>query len=111
MIFTLTVAKLREVVEYLKLRYEKQVPEPVFFQAVMDKIGASAEVRRNAAEAIHTRGFMQPLGNGIWEFTGEYAPVEPIGPAGALTAPEPHEPPAEPEPEEDEFKNRDEAEA
>jgi hypothetical protein len=89
----MTVSKLREVVQYLKLSYTKQVPEREFFRAIMEKIGASDRSRRHAAEAMHTMGFMRPLGNGIWEFAGEYAPIK-SEPLPVL----PTVPPAEPSP-------------
>ena len=71
----LTVEKLRMFCNDLKLKgYEAQIPEGILFRQIMENFGAEQRIVRDTAKTLRQLGFIRPLGTGVWEFAGEFAP-------------------------------------
>ena len=72
----ITVEKLRMFCNDLKiLGYEIHVPENVLFRQIMENFGAEQRIVRDVAKTLRQIGFMRPLGTGVWEYAGEFAPA------------------------------------
>jgi len=73
---TMSVTKIRAIVERLNIQYTISVPENILFRHIMIEMDdAAPRTVREVTKSIHRLGYMKPTNIGVWEFAGEFAPL------------------------------------